>query len=382
MHASSSSRPHSRFALPHGIRKRFARYVGLAQSVAVRYDPLFEGCASCRHALRPAPERLGCLLEPDFPIDVVYAWVDGSDPVLAAKRAAYLPPEARRKAASHGPALHRDNDELRYALRSLETYAPWVHRVFIVSDAQVPRWLNTAHPKIRMVDHRDFIPHEYLPTFSSRPIEAFLHRIPDLGEYYLYCNDDFFLAAPCDKALFFTPNGLPRLFADWRPSRRHGFEHPQSPHTHSFGNVCRYLRAHGIEPDPAVIVAHAPYAQTRGLAGDAYVFYEEAVHRFCRNKFRSREDMVFSSHAVPLFACAAKRAVPCDVPHYYINTKRFDHQAHYDALLRQKGTPCQPPFFCLNDVGDRKSTTWQRDMENFLQAYYPTPSSFEKSGTL
>lgn len=375
--------PLQKLALPQhtfmrGAARRLSAASRLARDALVKHDPLFTGCDACPHTLSPLAKRTAAPLGPDFPVDAVYAWVDGSDPVLAAKKAAYLPAENKREAVSHGSALHRDNEELRYSLRSLEVYAPWVNRIFIVTDNQVPSWLNTVNAKIRIVDHTEFIPNEYLPTFSSRPIEAFLHRIPGLGEHYVYLNDDFFLAAPCGKNDFFTANGLPRQFTDWRPSRRHGYENPKSPHTWAYANALRYLEERGIFPDPAVVIGHAPYAQTLSLAKDAYAFYAEAVLRFARNKFRSRNDLAFASQAVPLFACATKRAVPCDVPHYYINTKRFDRQAHYDALLRQKGMPCQVPFFCLNDVGNpRFAGPWQRDMAAFLQAYYPEPSSFE-----
>ena len=298
--------------------------------------------------------------------------------LLSAKRARYLP--AHQNAEKSGAALYRDNDELRYSLRSLEAYAPWVRTVFIATDEQVPAWLNTEHPKVRIVDHRDFIPHEYLPTFSSRPIEAHTHRIPDLAEHYLCLNDDFFLAAPCAKNFFFTPNGLPLLFTDWRASRREGYARASTPHACSYGNTRAYLEAR-LSPMPGFIAAHVPYVQTRTLASRAYAFYEKAVRVFACNKFRTRNEMAFWSHAIPLYACATGQAVPCDATYYYINTKRYDRRAHYAALLRQKGTDSQPLFFCLNDAGERFwPHSWREDMADFLQAYYPEPSTFERRG--
>lgn len=363
---------------------RSMKYLSMAarwlRNALIRLDPLFEGCESCPWRLTPAGERLRSALAPEFPVDAVYTWVDGCDPALAAKKAAHLPPAGAREEVCHGAGLHRNNDELRYALRSLEAYAPWVRRVFIVSDGQTPPWLDPAHPRLRLVDHRDYIPHEYLPTFNSHVIEAFLHRIPGLGEHYFYCNDDFFLARPLSKGFFFTANGLPRLFTDWRASRRRGYENPQSPHTHAYGNALGYMRARGLRPQPQIILAHAPYAQTLTLAREAFAFFAQGISAFAPNKFRSREDLAFAPQALPLYACARKRGVPCDVPHYYINTKRFDRRVHYEALLRQKGSDCQPPFFCLNDVGDRRVRNWREEMTAFLQDFFPTASSFERKG--
>lgn len=350
-----------------------------ARNTLIKYAPLFEGCEDCSDRLQPLTERLSAAPQPDFPVDMVYTWVDGSDPVLVAKRARYLPPKERRSWESHGLALYRDNEELRYSLRSLEAYAPWVRRIFIATDGQVPAWLNANHEKIHIVDHRDFIPDEYLPTFNSHPIEAHLHRIPGLGEHYIFLNDDFFLAAPCGKEVFFTANGLPLLFTDWRQSRLEGFANPKSPHTCSHANVRAYMEARGIRPAPRVATTHAPHAQTLTNARAAHDFFQDAVRNFSRNKFRDKRDMAFYCHAIPLFAYAMRRTVPVDSPFYYINTKRFDRRAHYAALLAQKGLPCQIPFFCCNDVGHRPWTNaWRHDLANFLQDYYPEPSSFEK----
>ena len=47
-----------------------------------------------------------------------------------------------------------DNDELRYSLRSLERFAPWIRNVIIVTNGQIPNWLNVEHPQIRLVQHR------------------------------------------------------------------------------------------------------------------------------------------------------------------------------------------------------------------------------------
>ena len=43
--------------------------------------------------------------------------------------------------------------ELRYSLRSLEKHAPWVRHVYIVTNGQIPSWLNLDNPRMTLVSH-------------------------------------------------------------------------------------------------------------------------------------------------------------------------------------------------------------------------------------
>ena len=160
------------------------------------------------------------------PVDFVIAWVDGSDPAWRARMA-----EWKRKAMSeldaeagaldggaNGDCRYRDFGILRHWFRAVEECAPWVNRVFLVTDGQKPDWLDETNPKLRLVDHRDYIPGKWLPTFNAMPIELNLHRIPDLSERFVFFNDDIFLLRPVRPDFWFR-RGLPRLPANlgyWR----------------------------------------------------------------------------------------------------------------------------------------------------------------------
>ena len=158
-------------------------------------------CARCEYYFSQPTSRT-IQVPPDFPIDVVYTWVDGSDPGHAAKRIRLFPPAGQEH--SVGVPLFRDNGELLYSPRSLAKYAPWTRRIHLVTDKQRPDWLR-EHPDIAIVDHGDIIPRQYLPTFNSHIVEAYLHRIPGLAENYIYFNDDFFLTAPAKPGDFSRP---------------------------------------------------------------------------------------------------------------------------------------------------------------------------------
>ena len=43
--------------------------------------------------------------------------------------------------------------ELRYSLRSVEKYAPWIRNIYIVTNGQIPSWLKVDHPRLTIVSH-------------------------------------------------------------------------------------------------------------------------------------------------------------------------------------------------------------------------------------
>ena len=138
-------------------------------------------------------------------IDFVITWVDGGDPAWLAEKARWQQPA---KADESAAVRYRDWDTLHYWFRAVEQYAPWVNRVHLITWGHVPAWLNLAHPKLNVVRHEDYIPAEYLPTFSSHPIELNIHRVPGLAEQFVYFCDDFYLGAPCQPEDFFR-DGMP-----------------------------------------------------------------------------------------------------------------------------------------------------------------------------
>lgn len=140
-------------------------------------------------------------------IDFVIPWVDNSDQEWIKKRAEFSDEDTgfmNRK-----DSRYRDLGLLRYWFRAVDLYAPWVNKIHFVTCGHYPDWLNLDHPKINLVKHEDYIPSDYLPTFSSHPIELNLHRIAGLEEYFVYFNDDVFVNAPVTPKDFFA-KGLPK----------------------------------------------------------------------------------------------------------------------------------------------------------------------------
>lgn len=139
-------------------------------------------------------------------IDIVIPWVDGSDPEWQQEFRRYSIQATGRD--DNSEIRYRDWDNLQYLFRGIEKFAPWVRKVHLITTGQKPKWLNLDAPKLNFVRHEDFIPKEWLPTFSVRPIELNLHRIEDLSEHFIFFNDDYFLLRPVKAERFFR-NGLP-----------------------------------------------------------------------------------------------------------------------------------------------------------------------------
>ena len=152
-------------------------------------------------------------------IDIVILWVDGSDPVWLAEKEKYTPPAERD---SNSPNRYRDWGLLPYWFRSIEKFAPWARTIHFVTWGHVPSFLNLDAPKLHVVRHDEFIPEEYLPTFSSHTIELNLHRIPGLAEHFIYFNDDMFLLRPMAETDFFR-DGLPCTYGGEVPWEFNGY---------------------------------------------------------------------------------------------------------------------------------------------------------------
>lgn len=200
-------------------------------------------------------------------IDAVITWVDGDDPLHRIKRQRYQQ-QAPRNANANAVNPHRwaCNDELDYCLRSIANHAPWIGRIWIVTDAQTPdfsRLPAALVERIAVVDHRILFSgyESALPTFNSLAIETLLWRIPGLAEHFLYFNDDVFLTGPLAPEDVFC-DGAPVLrgqWVDWRaiaadpasrddPTRLNALTQINAAALAGFGAQWLYCAAHVVHP--------------------------------------------------------------------------------------------------------------------------------------
>lgn len=148
-------------------------------------------------------------------IDAVILWVDGNDPALAEKRKIYATEGELSRSDVGGSTRFANLGEIRWCVRSLNLFAPFLRRIFIITDGQDPGITDSAIP-IEIVDHKVIFRgyEEYLPVFNSTAIETMMWRIPGLSEHFVLMNDDFSLLRPVREEDFFTPDGNPVCYGD------------------------------------------------------------------------------------------------------------------------------------------------------------------------
>ncbi|MGW0602904.1 stealth family protein [Streptomyces sp. NPDC002640] len=315
----------------------------------------------------------------DFDIDVVYTWVDGSDPRLAAQREAYRvgsPVPLRTHSRESGASRYTNHDELKYSLRSLEMYAPFVRNIFVVTDGQTPSWLDTSVAGIRVVDHKEiFTDPSALPVFNSHAIGTQLHHVEGLSERYLYFNDDVFAGRPLTPEHFFHGNGIAKL--PFSPAQ-YGLGSPlkDEPAPNSAGkNVRRLLlERHGRMAVNKFM--HTPHPQIRTVMREIEELFAEDVERTSRSRFRDVTDIGMGASMHHHHAYMTGRAVPGTYKLRYVDVARDNAPDRLAELLETR----RFDVFCLNDVhspAEQHQAIHER-MHGFLEQYFPFPSRFER----
>jgi hypothetical protein len=312
----------------------------------------------------------------EVPIDVVYTWVDGDDPAWRAQRDQHLPLRGRVNDEAANASRWIDRDELRYSLRSLHLYAEWVRHVYLVTAGHVPAWLDTTHPGLTVIDHRDiFRDPTVLPTFNSHAIESQLHRIPGLSEHYLYFNDDVHLGQRVPPDLFFQSNGLPRFF----PSRYQldlGPATVDDPPVMAAGKNGRDLLAARYGRVVTQKIKHVPHALRRSTVEELERTFPAEFERTAAARFRSPTDISVSSALAHHYGYLEEVAVPADLRYRYIDLTDptlpdFLRRLEHERMLQ---------VFCINDTTGTPEQLAARGplLAGFLDRYFPEPSPFER----
>jgi len=136
------------------------------------------------------------------PIDVVIPWVNNLDAEWQKQRREYSTP-ADGQDRSDADIRFQNWENLHLWFRAIEQFMPWVNKIFLITCGHLPEFLNTEHPKLRIVKHSEYIPEKYLPTFNSNTIEMNLHRLEDLSENFILFNDDFFPLVETPEEYYF-----------------------------------------------------------------------------------------------------------------------------------------------------------------------------------
>ncbi|MFH9854905.1 stealth family protein [Streptomyces althioticus] len=309
-----------------------------------------------------------------FPVDAVYTWVDGNDPAWQQRKARAKGEVYHAESASDARFISRD--ELRYSVRSLHLFAPWIRNIYVVTDDQVPAWMREDVPGIRIATHREIFRNpEDLPTFNSHSIESQLHHIQGLAEHFLYFNDDMFIGRPVAPHAFFTPNGTARYF----PSRNRIPQGPVAETDSPVDAACKNNRALLKERFGKVItqpMEHIPYALRRSAMEEAEREFPEAWARTSASRFRAMTDLSPTSSFALYYAAMTGRAQPGSMPFAYLQLAVPDLADRLQRLREGRDRDT----FCLNDAFSTPEDieAQQELLDDFFTSYFPTPSPYER----
>ncbi len=222
----------------------------------------------------------------DFEIDAVYLWVDGSDPKWLERKREYS-----GESNSHGTSASRfiSRNELYFSIATLRRSAPWINRIWLVTDGQSPE-LGELADMVTIVDHREFIPEEYLPTFNSHVITSHLHRIEGLAEHFLYLNDDILFGRPLLPTVWFDSVG--RSIVRYTRTTLPGFSVDQPEVIHrARQQTVRLALDSGLRVSTRSI-QHGPHPLRKSVMNEMWQQFGAALEATSRNRFRTDDDVV------------------------------------------------------------------------------------------
>lgn len=310
-----------------------------------------------------------------FDIDIVFSWVDGTDKEWQRARAkrmeSYVVGEG-----DDSEARFRQIDELKYALRSVYIYAPWVRRIFIVTDSPRPVWLDD-HPRVTVVRSEEFFADtSVLPTHNSQGVESQLHHIDGLSEYFLYSNDDMFFGRPVRPDMFFSPGGVTKFI---EATTRIGLGE-NNPKRSGFENAARVNRRLLQERFGRVTTRHLEHTATplrRSVLFEMEREFAEDFTRTAASRFRSSTDISVTNSLYHYYALMTGRAVAkVGAKVLYVDTTMRSGLKQLNRLLKRRSHD----FFCLNDGSFPEVTPEERArrMRFFLDRYFALPAPWEK----
>ncbi len=320
------------------------------------------------------------------PIDVVYTWVDGSQAEFQEQLRHFRELECCEDYESVGENRFYNNEELRFSLRSLERYAPWVRNVYIVTNDQVPHWLDTSHPRLALVSQKSlFSRGDWLPIFNSHAIEWQMSRIPGLAKRFLYFNDDMFLGGPVTLSDFLTGSGGQRVYLDIWDIVPFPDCTSVTDCANSYARSLLHARFGTVSQRKKI--AHVPGLYDRAVLEEIERLWPDEIGKMASHRFRRPDDVSFAG----LYFHYLLEAPEQRGRHEAIQLSRANRLYRLVMLRGRLHTAVaqllgvvrhRPDFFCVNDdLGtEHRKTNWliRKMVRSFLKCWFPGASSFEK----
>ena len=327
-------------------------------------------------------------------IDFIVTWVDGNDPEWQKTRNEYLGIKTSKDNA--GAQRYRDWDLMRYWFRGVEKFAPWVNKVYFVTCGQRLEWLNPDHPKLKLVDHKDYMPEDALPTFNSNAIELGINKIEGLSDRFILFNDDFFIldevketdffkaGKPCDFAAldaiefseefgYILANNVRVINENF--SKREVLKKNRSQ-WYNMKDIKSVIRTLELTKPWNKFTGfrdyHTPVAYLKKEFDDMWNLYPELMNATVHSKFRNKENI--SHWLIRFWRLVSGNFVPTSQnKRTFIPVTDGDNSFLISTIKNQKKS-----ILCINDEfsGDDISKA-QKDLKDAFESILPDKSSFE-----
>lgn len=331
----------------------------------------------------------------DIKIDFVITWVNGNDIDWVKKRNKYL---HEKKNCDVTNSRYRDWGLLKYWFRSVDKYANWVNNIFLITDNQIPEWLDINNNKIKIINHCDILFEKYLPTFNSNAIEMGIENIKELSEFFVYFNDDMFINDYVFKSDFFV-NQLPcdaALLSPIIPKEKNGFYKALANtvyilnknfeiHNSVKNNISKWFSAkYGIDIFRNLFLSrannfcgfynsHIPNSYLKSIFSKAIHLDEEMYNINISSKFRDNNTN-FIHWIAQYYQFATGKFYPRSkkIGKYFSIENSLDKLQ--EELLNHKHK-----LICINDNCDDKCyIELKKHLINIFDTIYPKKSTFEK----
>ena len=330
----------------------------------------------------------------NFPIDIVYLWVDSRDKKFNSEKNKYLKESGRdvnKYVDDVKDQIFRDNEELKYSLRSVEQNAPWVNHIYIVTAfGQVPTWLDVTNPKITIIPQESILPSDAGPIFNSCAIEASLANIPNLSEHFLLANDDMFFNRPVKPDYFFDKNGRAKFRCIYRKNGR-AIRDTKSIYLSLLINSAQVIEdvfgiklyefksSHGIDPyiKSSMIECCEHPGISKFINATRYHRFrdEKDVHHLIFNLYdivKGRADIIIS-HSKHV-----GHNIILDFLYNLINFRSIKNSVFFcNDAIESKVLKCNAPIVCINDSVYNTDKTREHN-KLFFDTKFPNKSKFEK----
>jgi hypothetical protein len=303
-------------------------------------------------------------------IPIVYLWVNASDPDYRA-----------RYGLQSVSCRDRDNNDLLYSLRSLEKNLPWWRgTLYLVTDNQIPEWIQEYHLRIKIISHKDIIPKNFLPTRVSYTIEWFLYNIPDIHDLFITMNDDFMFLKPCEPSDFLHSDMKPILsFNDNKlnttPEVLDKFKSKNDTWLYSVHNSVAVLEKKlGKSFENKYYIQHAPRIFSKKIITDLFFLMSDEIVKSVSIKERTMDTL--DTIYVITYYMAHRMKLDIMPNMHKEKFVEIEDTINFEELYTSITQDSSSYFLCCNDKFIYEGTS--RKLQDLYKRIYPEPSVFER----